>query len=56
LTLELSTLVVLQAQAFRRIFLHQTFAKSFAIRTEGGRVGYRVVEDPPSDLFIFDLK
>ena len=56
LTLKLSTLVVLEAQPFRWVFLHQPFAESFAIRTEGGRVGYRVVEDPSRDFFVFNLK
>ena len=56
LTLELSTLVVLEAQPFCWVFLHQPFAESFAIRTEGGRVGYRVVEDPSRDFFAFNLK
>ena len=56
LALELSALVVLYAQAFGWVFLHQTLTESFAVRTEGGRVGHRVVEDPPSDFLALNLK
>lgn len=56
LILELSTVIILEPEAFRWVLFHQPFANSLTVVAKDGSVGHWIIQDSSSHLIVLHLK